>query len=202
MKPQASAPTNTSCRNRLANRVSANAQLVDRSTALDATRATEDCRRADSYVSPWRAPQVPRRTQCIRHLGVRTRLPGAPPLHHYEPGRTPISALPIRIARLWLRLIEKSERQPVGEQFSHVEGERAMPLLEANVRPFHPSRKLVEIAIDRIVQIVAIGVHDPTSGHDVMKLLRLAINRIPPGFRTRAISLNAARKSAMSMSVR
>ena len=60
-----------------------------------------------------------------------------------------------------MRLIEESERQPVREQFTHVGGERAMPLLEADVRPFHPFRKLVEIAIDRVMQIAAIGVPDP-----------------------------------------
>src|SRR5262245_66400440 len=49
---------------------------------------------------------------------------------HYEPGCTPISALPVRVARPWLRLIEESERQPVREQFPHVGGERAMPRSE------------------------------------------------------------------------
>src|SRR5215831_15384158 len=84
---------------------------------------------------------------------TRNGLPGTLPLHHYEPGRAPVSAVLVRVARPWLRLIEESERQPVREQFRQVGGERAMPLLEADVRPFHPFGKLIEIAVDRIVQI-------------------------------------------------
>ena len=92
----------------------------------------------------------------------RARRTRSSPFHHHEPRDTAIPALFIGVARSRTRLIEVGEDESKCEEFSHVSCKRAMPVNDANARPFYPLWKLLQISIDPIVQVSSILVLDPS----------------------------------------
>src|SRR5262249_52287388 len=84
------------------------------------------------------------------------------PFHDHEPRGPSVSRLPISVAGLRLWFIEECERQILRKQLLHVGRQRAMPVLDADTRPFHPLGKLLQIAIDRIMQVTTVRILDPS----------------------------------------